>query len=311
MNIRGGRFFRVIITLFLIGPVIGCAGVPGNPAPATAQLSPTVVDLQATSKAATKSANQAATQEAEAIALSTINAAETLNAQATTTAVFKATERIQNIRATSTQVEVVRQSHKATEDAGNLRAATAQARPLYDFLQQMQGEGVIPPVSGDFTPLWEFDESWAQINWYRFWYFGYSLKNFALRANAYWSSASEKANYFNSGCGIIFNYQDEDNYHVIFLTMDGYAEIVRQYHGNSKILKRNYYGPLAVPEDEAEFELLVLDSEVFFYVDGQKAIQAYDSTIRQGDIGFTVSSGTNKGYGTRCRMSDAGFWELE
>ena len=149
------------------------------------------------------------------------------------------------------------------------------------------------------------------MNWYQWWGTGYRPERYILKAHVKWTSASETANWFNSGCGFVFDADDSDNHFYVSLRLDGHAKIYRVYHGDLKTLANKFNGKQPVPTGEADFILAVEDDFVTFFVNGEVAAHAHDSQIHKGPLGLTLSSGTNKDFGTRCEMTDIYLWELE
>ena len=198
-----------------------------------------------------------------------------------------------------------------TATANAVRQATAQAQPLANLVKKLQTEGILSRIEGAYSPIEDFDQSWAQINWYQWTPTGFSPENFVIHANAAWDSASDKANWFNSGCGFVFSFKDKNNHHLIFLGLDGMVYLERVSQGNYKSLGKEYYGKLSIPKGEAELTLAVVDKNINFLVNGKRVIQRYDAAVGPGALNLTLLSGTNKDFGTRCQMTNIGLWELK
>lgn len=179
---------------------------------------------------------------------------------------------------------------------------------MADKIQKLFNEGVVASTSGKYYRLADFDESWAQINWYRWRTTRYKAENFVLSADTAWISASDRANWQNSGCGIVFNFKDKDNHHLAYLGLDGFVRLVQQSRGNFKRLAMQKYGKVSIPKGEAKIMLVVYDKKISYYVNDQRVASAYDSAISVGDIALTLLSGTNKAYGTRCQMKNIDLW---
>jgi hypothetical protein len=78
--------------------------------------------------------------------------------------------------------------------------------------------------------------------------------------------------------------------------------------GDEIVVTNQYYDSVSVPEDEAEIVLAVLDKRAIFYVNGEEVFNQFEGNIDSGNLALTVLSGTNKGYGTRCEMTNMGIW---
>ena len=183
-------------------------------------------------------------------------------------------------------------------------AATQQAQAFQGTLQELLDDGVISSTEGDYYPLDDFNESEAKMGYYSGMFTDYSAENFILSTDAAWESASDTANWPDSGCAILFSYNDENELHMAFLGLDGYGWLERKSKGDWKVLAGEYYGKLDVPDGEAKITLVVNDKRISLYVNGERVVSAYDSSLNEGDIAQTVLSGTNKGFGTKCTMTN-------
>ena len=241
----------------------------------------TAVAVQSTTQA------QATSLAAEGNATAT---AAALIAQATPTATTSS----------ATQAPVVEPTFTPAVDS----AATQQAQGFQATLQELVDDGVISSTEGDYYPLDDFNESEAKMGYYSGMFTDYSAENFILSTDAAWESASDTANWPDSGCAILFSYNDENELHMAFLGLDGYGWLERKSKGDWKVLAGEYYGKLDVPDGEAKITLVVNDKRISLYVNGERVVSAYDSSLNEGDIAQTVLSGTNKGFGTKCTMTN-------
>jgi len=70
-----------------------------------------------------------------------------------------------------------------------------------------------------------------------------------------------------------------------------------------------------IPVENLHVVFVVEGVQVTVFVDEQEVLSARDSLLasklNKGKIGFSVMSGTNKGYGTRCTMKYIQFWEIK
>jgi hypothetical protein len=168
--------------------------------------------------------------------------------------------------------------------------------------------------SGDYDYYYALDgldENWAQLFWYQWWETGMNAKNFVVQADIQFDSASNIANWPDSGCGFVYNAVDTDNHHITYLGMDGNIYSFRTEKGLFTRLKTGYYGKLKVPADSAKITLIVEDQWVTFLVNDKKTVHFEDMRLGQGgDIAFTLVSGTNKDYGTHCVFENVEAWVL-
>ena len=265
---------------------------------AKAQLQQTATQMAELTALAVKTAEAVQTADAQA----TLDDQATQNAQATLSVQETATARVLIVGATVTQYAMNVQSTKV--------AATAHAQPILDTVLRLYDDGAITSTEGQLFEIDDFDESWAQINWYRWWETGLTPKRFVVSTHMEWDSASKTANWFNSGCGFVFAAKDDQNHYLVYLGLDGYVRIARLANDSWGQLADTYYGKLPVPVGGADVILAVEDDLITVYVNDVEAAHAHDDHAHRGPLGLTLMSGTNKDYGTRCQMTDIHVWIL-
>jgi len=248
----------------------------------------------------------AATQAVQS-AQSTAAASATRSAGETASAAFSLT-------ATPARATETAAARLATRQADQTQAAvkaTVQAQPMLDAVQKLVADGYLSKSDGVFHALDDFDESWAQLNWYRFWDTDYSPSDFVVRANAKWVSASRTADWWNSGCGFVFREQSEDNHYLAYLGLDGRVYFSAFRKGVFVDLGGATYGKVDVPEGEAQIMLVVAGDKFVFFVNDKRVYSKTDRSFKSGALALTLLSGTNKDFGTRCHMTDIELWELK
>jgi hypothetical protein len=236
----------------------------------------------------------------------TVEAREALAQTATEEAAQR--EKTLNAKATqAAQIELHRQGRTATAAV----KMTEQVQPIYEIIQRLYQEEVISNMDGEYHRVDDFDQSWAQINWYQWWRTGLKLENFVIRTDAEWESASKTANWFSSGCGFVYSENGTDDHFASFLALDGNVYNSRVRHGIFSQLPGGYYGRLDTPKGKAEIMMVVDQTVVSFYVNGKRVSRFTDSTIDEGVFALTLNSGTNLDFGTRCKMTNVDIWELK
>ncbi len=293
-------FIGMIVSTILL---MGCNSTPKvSPTPAGAvetQAAQAALDAQATKDSAST-----------AQALSTVNAQATSDAGATATVVYQQTQDVENTHI----AETATQEQHLTATAEFVQQATAQAQPMVDALQALVDDGIIPSIEGKYSPLMDFNRSLAKINYIDFGDpTGFVVENFAVKANFAWNSASDQTNWDRSGCGFIFGYAEANKYDYVYLGLDGYANLFRPDPKGPNlfpIAKMRYSGKLSIPEGDADILLVVVAKHVYFFVNDEKVLDAYDALMVPGHLIYTLVSGTNKGYGTSCAVTEAGLWEF-
>jgi hypothetical protein len=308
------RFWLVSVVVLGLVLVAACATLPAKQqssaaqantnATAAADTATPTVDTEATQNAgqtaeALEKANAEATKSAQGTQAVQASATARQNAEATIKAASKATYDA-NFYGTQT----AKASERLAETASAQASATAQVEGFNAVIDQLMADNVITTKEGDYHHLEDFYQSWAQLGWYRWWPTDYSAENFVLSANTYWQSASNTADWYTSGCGIVYSLDDKDDHHLAFLSLDGYGVLGRMTKGDWKYLAAQKYGKISVPDGEAKIRLVVFDKRIYFYVNDQLVSKAYDSSLNEGNIALTLLSGTNKDFGTRCKMTN-------
>jgi hypothetical protein len=262
-------------------------------------------------QAATSAAVQAKQETQDAVTQGTQDAAQaTAKARQTAASIAK--------KSTANAAKTQAVKERATKRAADAQAATEQVlsqstQQAADFaavIARLYDNRVITTSEGKYTHLDDFDESWAQINWYQWWPTGLEPTNFVIRADAKWQSASESANLFNAGCGFVYAENGEDNHYVTFLAMDGNVHTYRVKSGVGTEMTGGFYGRLDTPKANAQILLAVDNSTVTVLVNNKKVVRFQDKSLDQGKLGLTLFSGTNKDYGTRCQMTNIEVWQL-
>ena len=225
-------------------------------------------------------------------------------ADARATAAFKATE---------AQVTVVAEQVAFQESATSkaLASVTAQAQPMSDRIKELHASGVLSTSTGTYHPLPDFDSSWAQINYYDFLLTGLAPTNFLLTTEASWESASEIANWWNSGCGFVFRMNARGDHYLAYLGLDGWFYLYRNLDHTITLVGKGYYDEVEIPKGSAELMLVVEGDWITLFVNGEQVQRKQESTFSSGLLGYALASGTNKEFGTRCQMLDTELWELE
>jgi hypothetical protein len=262
------------------------AAQKATPVPDTATAT---IDVQATEDA-----------RSTAEALEATNGQATFQAKGTEYRAGTRTQDASNRLATATQAFVLKQT--ATYEA--ILEETAQAEPMIERVQMLYNEGVVATTEGEYFRVEDFEEEWAQINYFDWWPTYHSPENFAIRTDLKYASASDKANWFNSGCGFVFGLSENNDFMKINLTLDSKVNLKYWQNNEANWLAQRSTEKLTLPSGHAVIMLVVFSKRVAFYVDGVQVLEEYASLYKPGELAFTLTSGTNKGFGTRCTMTD-------
>lgn len=202
-----------------------------------------------------------------------------------------------------------------TIEGDAVAAADPVAAELSSQVQKLSDEGRISTTDGTYIKLEDFSEDMAQIGFLTYWYFDFELEHFVLSAHVKWSTALDTSD--TSGCGIVFGLEETGAY------QDYYGVILDKSRIYFTYTKSGYYYELGKTSGtgrlsfgnpaEADLILLVYDKRAFVYVDDEfigEYTLSNDKPL-EGKFGFGLISGTNRDYGTRCEISNAGIWSLK
>jgi len=135
------------------------------------------------------------------------------------------------------------------------------------------------PVS--YFVISDYDQSWAQIGWGQYTSIEDPPTNFVIRTDANWSSASDTANWDQSGCGFVFHAKDTSNLFIAYLGLDGSVYVQRLYNSENKILGSVNYGKVDIPKGSAEIMLMVNGDKIYFFVNGEEVYSGSDSLLNR------------------------------
>jgi hypothetical protein len=188
-------------------------------------------------------------------------------------------------------------------------AATQQYQEWEAEIQGYFDKGYIDTADGTIKKLDGFSEAWAQIDWYSTWYLDETAENFVFSAHYEWSSSSKTPNI--SGCGLVFGIQNDNSDFSVFLDKSQILFLRSEFGHGFRVGKTRGTGTVKIAEPtEADFTLIVYDYYAYVIVNGE-VVGEYtlpQSQKIEGDLGVSILSGTNKGYGTRCEMTDMRLW---
>jgi hypothetical protein len=302
--------FTAFVTILLLS-LAGCNFIAGD-SEVTAretELRETEMELMVRETLQARQTEPAEQNTPEAQQAPTEDLQATKDAQASQTAASMQTQAAVDAGATETQAAAFEQN--ATAEA--IQQSTAQAEEMSGVIQQLYTDGIISQEDGAYFRLEDFDQSVAQIDYLFTYSLNYEVENFVISAIAKWSSASDTANWPTSGCGFYYSKKSPDEFTLgaTSLRLDGFGLVQQWVKGNGKALAAKKASNVTVPEGQAEIMLVVYDQRATFFVNGSQVVTAYDGLIGPGDFGYTISSGTNAGFGTRCQLSEINLWIFE
>jgi hypothetical protein len=196
-------------------------------------------------------------------------------------------------------------------------AATQKMEDAHTKIQSYFDAGYLSTTDGDLYDLDDYNREMAKIGFLDFNLAGYddTVRDFVVWANVKWENAGPVGFPQYSGCGFSFRF-DPDTYdgYTAMLTND---RVLLTYcdssiHRCGEIGKTRGKGVLNLSNPaEANMELIVNDTQAYVLVDGE-FIGEYtlftEKMLNPGYILYAIISGTNKGYGVRCEITDSHIW---
>jgi len=196
-------------------------------------------------------------------------------------------------------------------------AATQQTSDMQSRIQKYVQAGYLTSDKGNFTALVDSSSELAKKNYLSVKDAGFEDKtrDFAVWSHVKLSSAASVNYPEYSGCGFIFRLADNGDSYRAMVTKDRVLMAMCRNLHCTEVGKTKGSGRLSYDNDfEADVELIVNDMSAHVLVDGQSiGDYSLSSTYLTdpGFVGYTVISGTNKDYGTRCEFSNGGLWTPE
>lgn len=196
-------------------------------------------------------------------------------------------------------------------------AATKQVEADQAILQKYVDNGYLPSTDGTLYSLRSSTFNMAQQNYLDFEDSGATVPvtDFAAWADISWSSAGIVNSPEYSGCGFAFRFQDNGDGYTAMLTNDSVL-ITWCFAGLGnrcgRVGKTKGTGRVSLKDPaKAHFEFVVSNGLAYALVNGD-LIGEYtlfdDKLTKPGNFYYTLISGTNKDYGTRCTVENAKLW---
>ncbi len=189
-------------------------------------------------------------------------------------------------------------------------AATQKVEEFQALLEKFKTKGYIGTSDGESRQLENFMGEYALINNYYKWWEPVEgqFENFVFSAHLKWQSYSSTPD--SSGCGIGFGIQANGDHYAAFLDREN---IVFLRARGSRIYRMGAAGgdrfPIIALPAKADLVVAVWDQNVTISVNGVIVTYILSSDQNaQGKFAFSVLSGGNSGYGTRCEMTDIVLW---
>jgi len=188
-------------------------------------------------------------------------------------------------------------------------AATQRIDEFNSLLEDFLAQGYVASTEGEIVELDDFKQEWAQLYYYDFFPPTQEVNaDFVFKSHVKWSTAADTSDL--SGCGIAFGLQDNGDHYVIFLDKSRIAFGMNRGTNTYQVGKTRGSGRLSFGNPaEADLVVAVKEKSAFVSVDGE--VTEYTLSADQtthGTFSFSLLSGTNRDYGTRCEMTDNILW---
>ncbi len=202
-----------------------------------------------------------------------------------------------------------------TEPTATPNLAATQA--MNDILTQVQkyvDAGYLPSTQGEVADLSDGSLEMAKTNYLDFQDAGYEekVKNFAVWTDLKINSAAPVNYPEYSGCGFTFHFDESGDSYTAMVTKDQVLLTACRNHSCYELGKTKGSGRLNFSDAvDAKLELIVNDVNAWVRVDDQLIGQytlSSDYLTEPGYLAYTIISGTNKDYGTRCEFSHGKLW---
>jgi hypothetical protein len=192
-------------------------------------------------------------------------------------------------------------------------AATKQVSDMAERVARYVKDGSLPEGKGTFVALPDFDTNYSQIGYWADSNTDYSPVNFVVEADIAWDSASSISNWDLSGCGFSFRVNgDTHEEYMVFLSLYGNVRSYSLYKGYLDPMGSGYFGKLDIPKGKAHLAVAMNESTYTVYVNDKlvKKYTGFANQLMSGALAYSIVSGTNKDFGTRCTWSNAVLWEV-
>lgn len=162
--------------------------------------------------------------------------------------------------------------------------------------------------------LEDYDYSLAKMGSFKAVGSGRYPKDFVIRSRVAWWTAQGGVNWKEAGCGYIFRYLDKNNYYTINWSLDGKVFLKRKMKGFETLAFEAPYPNLRQARGEGTIMLAISDNQVIAFFNDKRVFRMIDSpltgSMKEGEVGLVVFSGTNLDYGTRCQFTATELWEV-
>ena len=179
------------------------------------------------------------------------------------------------------------------------------------LVERYYKKGYLSSTKGEYHHLDDFSQDWAQINNYDLTETGFSPEYFLVAAHFEWQSAIRNPD--PSGCGFGFHKQGNDTY---LFFVDKETVWLGAWNGVTNRFTRigttSGSGWVGLGNPGTADVALIVNQKKAYVLINDELTGSYtldtDWLTGPGDLAYTILSGTNKDYGTRCNMTKVDLW---
>ena len=196
-------------------------------------------------------------------------------------------------------------------------AATQESQNDQATIQSYVDSGYLSSTNGKFYSLDTSTFEMAQINYLNFQDSGAlePVTDFAFWGDLNWSSAGPVSSPEFSGCGIAFRLGENGDAYTAMLTNDSVLVtwcFEALGHRCGRVGKTRGKGTVKFGNPaKAHFEFITHKGHAYALVDGKFTAEYtlfQDRLTKPGIFAYSIISGTNRDYGTRCTVDNAKLW---
>ncbi len=193
-------------------------------------------------------------------------------------------------------------------------AATQQYEDFHALVQEIYDAGQISTTEGTYHKLSDYTDELAMSYGYAWDPTGYVAKDFIIQADFDWEVANQK-NY--SGCGYLIRQQSDHYYYIIALDgLNGILFIYKATWGDNPapLIVKKKLPDIGSNPYHAQFTLVVNDTSAYTYVNGEFFTEhrlTAEWLSESGPLSSMVLTGSDKDFGTRCKITNAKLWVIE
>ena len=135
------------------------------------------------------------------------------------------------------------------------------------------------------------------------------LSDFVLRANVHWQVDNLGGDWAESGCGILFRADEDGNYYMIYLSLDGRGRLFRKLNGSSTLIGRSTIYNVDRNDGLVKLIIILEGDRLRYFVDGKLVYDTYCQP-QIGKLEWTTITGNKNGFGTSCEINNIDVWKI-